>query len=434
MIFYAPLSIAAPDIQTWETDSGVPVYFVEAHELPMVQVSFGFDAGSVRDPESLLGISSMVAGMLDQGADGLDANQLAEAIESTGARISAGSDRDKLVVSLRSLTEADLLARASAVFKQMIGAPDFPESALERERARRLIGLQRQKQSPGAMAQKAYSAALYAGHAYGRPASGDEQTITQIQKSDLLDFHSQYFVRQNLVVAVVGAMTRSEVEAWVEDLVSVLPEGAPAPAVDTPEQPPASRQFIPFESQQSTILLGHHGVQRGHPDFIPLSVANYILGGGGLVSLLSDELREKRGLTYGVSSGYRALTQGGSFSVRLQTRNDKRDEAVALVRSVVDQYVNSGPSEEQLENAIRHLSGSFPLSTDSNAKVARILMAIAFYQLPVDYLQTYIDKVETVDLERVNEVIRQHMRPSDFVEVVLGGAAEADGGGGNSGS
>jgi zinc protease len=251
---------------------------------------------------------------------------------------------------------------------------------------------------------------LFPDHPYGLPASGDESTLAAIDQSDLVAFHQKYIVQSNLVVAVVGDMTRPQVESWVDGLLASIPLGRLAGDVSVPMVPAASKQFISFDSQQSTILIGHQGIPRGHPDFIPLIVANYILGGGGLVSVLADELREKRGLTYGVSSGFSRMVSSGSFTIRLQTRNDKRDEAVGLVRDVLDEFVENGPSEEQVQNAVKHLAGSFPLSTDSNSKVGRILMAIAYYGLPVDYLQTYITEVEAVDLKRVNQVVKQHMR------------------------
>jgi zinc protease len=419
-------AIAAPAIQVWETEHGVPVYFVEAHEIPMVQVSMGFKAGSANDPVDKLGLSSLMSQMLTMGVKGMDQDALAEAIESTGAQIGAGSDADKVVASLKSLSETEILEKASDLFASTLSAPTFNPDVLERERARRLVGLERQKQSPGSMAGKAYAATLFPDHPYGRPSSGDETTLAAINQSDLIAFHQKYIVQSNLVVAVVGDMTRPQVESWIEGLLAAIPQGEQASNAVVPMVPVASEQFISFDSQQSTILVGHQGIPRGHPDFIALTVANYILGGGGLVSILADELREKRGLTYGVSSGFSRMVSSGSFTIRLQTRNDKRDEAVGLVRDVLNEFVEKGPSEEQVENAVKHLAGSFPLSTDSNSKVGNILMAIAYYGLPVNYLQTYIQEVEAVDLQRVNEVIRQHMRPKDLVQVVLGGSVTTD--------
>ena len=422
----AQTAAAAPEIQVWESDQGVPVYFVEAHEIPMVQISMGFKAGSAYDPLAKLGVSSLMSQLLTMGVVGMDQDALAEAIESTGAQMGAGSDADKMVASLKSLTEPEVLVKASALFTSILSEPTFPVEVLKRERARRLVGLERQKQSPGAMAGKAFAATLFPDHPYGRPASGDENTLAEIEQTDLQAFHKKYVVQSNVVVAVVGDMSRSQVESWVEGLLGSLPVGEPAASIETPEAPAASEQFIPFDSQQSTILLGHHGIPRGHPDYIALSVANYILGGGGLVSILSDELREKRGLTYGVSSGFSRMASSGSFTVRLQTRNDKRDEAVALIREILADYTTNGPTQEQVLNAVKHLSGSFPLSTDSNAKVGNLLMAIGYYGLPVDYLQTYTNQVESIDLARVNEVINKHMRPDEFIQVVLGGSEMPD--------
>ena len=422
MLFTLQTASAAPEIQVWETQHGVPVYFVEAHEIPMVQVSMGFKAGSANDPTDKLGLSSLMSQMLTMGVEGMGQDALAEAIGSTGAQIGASSDADKVVASFKSLSEAGIFQKASELFGKTLSKPTFNPDVLERERARRLVGLERQKQSPGVMAGKAYAATLFPDHPYGLPASGDESTLAAIDQSDLVAFHQKYIVQSNLVVAVVGDMTRPQVESWVDGLLASIPLGRLAGDVSVPMVPAASEQFISFDSQQSTILIGHQGIPRGHPDFIPLIVANYILGGGGLVSILADELREKRGLTYGVSSGFSRMVSSGSFTIRLQTRNDKRDEAVGLVRDVLGEFVENGPSEEQVQNAVKHLAGSFPLSTDSNSKVGRILMAIAYYGLPVDYLQTYIAELEAVDLKRVNQVVKQHMRPEDLIQVVLGGS------------
>ena len=218
----AQTAAAAPEIQVWETDQGVPVYFVEAHEIPMVQISMGFKAGSAHDPVTKLGVSSLMSQMLTMGVVGMDQDTLAEAIESTGAQMGAGSDADKMVASLKSLTEPEVLDKASALFASILSEPTFPVEVLERERARRLVGLERQKQSPGATAGKAFSATLFPNHPYGRPASGDENTLAAIEQADLQAFHKKYVVQSNLVVAVVGDLSRPQVESWVEGSVGII--------------------------------------------------------------------------------------------------------------------------------------------------------------------------------------------------------------------
>jgi zinc protease len=421
---WATQLIAAVDIQKWETSNGMRVLFVEANEIPMLQVSVAFAAGNTRDPEEKLGLSSLTSALLNDGAGDLDADQLAGALDSMGIEFGGASSRDMSRMTLKTLTDAPILERAVELFSSILSEPRFPEDALERERARALVGLQRHRQSPDSVAGEAFWAAMYPGHVYGRFGAGSEDTLASITRDDIVGFHQRYYVARNGVMVIVGDVDRSEAERIGNQVSQGISAGTPAEAIAMVEDGAASEQLIDFPSQQSHVSLGHPAIERGNEDYIPLYVGNYTLGGSSFVSLLGEEVRENRGLAYSVYSYMNPMYRRGPFVVGFQTRNDQRDMTIELAREIVTRYVEEGPTQEQLDAAKRHITGAFPLATDSNSKIAGFLLSVAFYNLPLDYLDTYIGRVEAVTVAQVQDVLQRYIHPNKFVQVVVGGPPE----------
>ena len=415
---------SAVDIEEWHTDNGMRVLFVEANQIPMLQVSVAFAAGSTRDPDEKLGLAGLTSALLDDGAGAMDADQLLNALESRGIEFGSSSSRDMSSASLKTLTDAPILVRAVELFATILAQPTFPEDALERERGRALVGLERHKQSPGSVAGEAFWAAMYPEHVYGRFGAGSEQSLAAISRQDIVDFHAQYFVASNGIMVMVGDVSREEAEKLSGQISAGLASGEPAAPIPVAADGVAAERLIDFPSQQSHVFLGHPAIERGNDDYIPLYVGNYTLGGSSFVSLLGEEVRENRGLAYSVYSYLNPMYRRGPFVVGFQTRNDQRDMTIELAREIVGRYVAEGPTDEQLEYAKRHITGAFPLATDSNSKIAGFLLSVGFYNLPLDYLDTYIGKVEAVTIEQVREVLQKYIHPDRFVEVVVGGEPE----------
>ena len=420
-LFASLSAYAAPEIQHWQTSKGTRVYFIEAHELPMVDIQLSFDAGSARDPLGLEGLASFTSSLLSEGADGLNADELGFQFERLGANFSASAGDDFVSLSLRSLVEPDKLNPALLNLKRVLNAPDFPEQAIERQRQRYLVGIQQKKQSPGALAKEAFYAAVYGSHPYAHPASGTVESIKALSRKAIVDFHEQYYVAANGIIAIVGDLSKKQARKLAEDLTSGLQRGekaAPLPAVASLKKSALIKQGHP--STQTHILLGQPGMKRGDPDYFPLYVGNHILGGSGLVSILFEEIREKRALSYSAYSYFSPMRVKGTFTAGLSTRADQADEALSVLREVIRSFVDEGPDEQALEAAKKNITGGFPLRIDSNSNLLGYAAVIGFYNLPLDYLETFNEKVMAVSLQDIKSAMARTIDPDKLVAVMVG--------------
>lgn len=413
---------AAVKIQHWSLANGARVYFVEAHQIPMLQMAAVFDAGSARGADKP-GLPMLTNDMLTQGAGNWDTTQIAQRLEGVGADLSTGSDRDTASIGLRTLSSPKALATALDIFATVLRDPTFPQKSLDRERNLALASLQREKQSPGAVASKAFFKAVYADYPYGVPGSGTEAGLKSLTRADLVDFHHRYYVGANALFVIVGDASPEQAHAIAEQIVGRLPKGAPAPALAAPPENRPSVQRIDFPSKQTHILVGGVGIARNDPDYFPLLVGNYILGGSGLISRLALEIREKYGLSYSVYSYFYPLKEAGPFVMGLQTKNSQRDEALRMLHSVLAKFLQEGPTAKELEDAKRHLTGSFPLRIDSSKKIVDYLAVIGFYHLPLDYLDRFDARVNAVTLDQIRAAFKRHVHPKDMVTVVVGAGA-----------
>ncbi len=417
---------ATPQIEHWTTANGARVYFVHAPELPMADIRVVFDAAGARDGDKP-GTALLTNALLSEGAGELDADTIAERFESIGAQFGSASLKDMAVVNLRSLTRPELLEQAVETLATVVTMPTFPEASLERERQRLLIALQAKRQSPAAIASEAFFQALYGDHPYARDPAGTEASLETIGRDDLVKFHQRYYVGANAVVAIVGDLSRQQAERVAERVVGRLPKGLPAPPL--PEVKPLTEARTierPFPSSQTHILVGQPGMKRGDPDYFPLYVGNHILGGSGLVSRLSTEVREKRGLSYSTYSYFSPMRRKGPFQMGLQTRNDQAEEALEVMRDTLEKFIEEGPTEEELTAAKQNLTGGFALRLDSNKKIVEYVAMIGFYGLPLDYLDTQLERIEAVTREQIRDAFQHRLDPATMVMVLVGGSAPAE--------
>lgn len=417
---------ANPTIQHWETKNGARVFFVPAPQLPIVDIRVIFDAGSARD-HGKPGLAAFTNGMLEEGAgsgeQALDADAIAERFDSTGAIFSLDSLRDMATLNLRSLTKPALLKPSLETMALIINEPSFPNDALERVRKQILIGLRYEEQSPGDIASKAYYAALFGDHPYASPSNGTKESVAALKREELLAFYKRYYVGRNAIVAIVGDLDRSHAEKLAEQLVGKLPTGAPAPTL--PEVEPmrkATRIHKPHPSTQTHVLIGQPGMRRGDPDYFQLYVGNHVLGGSGLVSRISNEVREERGLAYSAYSYFVPMRAEGPFTMGLQTRNEQTDEAMEILRQTLKRFVNEGPTNKELEAAKKNITGGFPLNIDSNKDIIGYIGMIGFYRLPLDYLDRFNERVEAVTVEQVKDAFQRRLHPDRMVTVTVGGS------------
>ena len=417
---FAVSALASPDIEYWTTDKGADVYYVHAPELPMVDIQIVFDAGSTRDADSL-GIAMLTNSLLAEGANGEDADTISNGFESLGAIYVADVGYDSASLQLRSLTEAELLTEAIENFKKVISTPDFPNDALERKRSQMLIAIKAKEQSPGAIAKDAFMSAIYQSHPYGKPSEGDEASIKSIKREDIVSFYRKYYTAKNSMIAIVGAIDRKTAEQISEDIVNALQDGKKAVPLSKVNKLDVSKNiFIEYPSVQTHILVGQPGVKRGDADYFPLYVGNHILGGGGMVSRLFEEVREKRGLSYSAYSYFSPMRFKGPFIAGLQTKTDQSDEAISVVLENIKNYIELGPTEEELISAKKNIIGGFPLRVDSNSKILNYVVVVGYYKLPLDYLRTFNSNVEAVTMEHIKDAFKRRLTVDNLVTVKVG--------------
>lgn len=406
-------------IESWTTTSGTRVLFVRANAIPMLDLQIDFDAGDRLSPRDRQGLASMVNALLAKGSAELDEAAIAERFALAGAIRGGGAGDDSASVSLRSLTSEPQLSQSVALLARLLAQPSFPQPVLEREKARVIASLRESAVRPETIVRRNFDSLLYADHPYGRHA--DPDTISAMTRDDLVQFHTDHYAARRAVISMIGAVPRERAAAIAEELTRGLPAGiASPPLAAMGALPQQLERRLEHPASQSHILMGLRGIARGDPDFFALTVGNYVLGGGGFVSRLYGEVREKRGLVYSVSSYFSPQVQPGPFTVGLQTRKDQADQAVGVVREVIERFVRDGPSAEELAAAKSNLVGGFALRIDSNAKILAQLSAIGFYGLPLDWLERWTQRVEAVSLEDVRSAFARRIRPEALVTVVVG--------------
>jgi len=418
------LARATLPIQSWHLPNGARVLFVENRALPMLDVSVDFPAGAGRDVPATSGLAGMTLGMMRLGAGGLGESEIAGRLADVGAVMGTRFDADRAGYQIRTLSSAAEREQTLALLAAVLQAPTFPADVLDRERNRLTASLREAALKPESIAERAFQTAVFQGHPYGMRGSGEIDTIVRITPADLRAFHEQWFRADWAIVAVMGDVSRDEADAIARRLTDRLPRATgPAPALPPVAPLVASvDRAIEHPASQSHILMGQPGIRRSDPDYFPLFVGNYILGGGGFASRMVDEVRQKRGLAYSAYSYFSPMAEAGVFQVGLQTKKEQAAEALAVVRDTVARYVADGPTDAELDAAKQNLVGGFPLRIDSNKKIHDYLAVIGFYDLPLDYLDRFVERIEAVTADQIREAFRRRVTPDRMVTVVVGGA------------
>ena len=441
VLLLVPTAWAGIPIQYWSQPSGVQVYLAESHSIPMVDLQMDFDAGARRDPANKAGLASVTAGMTSKGVlasklsgidePALDENGLSEAWVDLGASFGAGAGSDRMSFSLRSLTYPDLLAKATRLAARQLGEPAFPATVWLRERERLSAAVKESNTRPATVAGRAFASAVYGTHPYGFDIN--EAALSQIDVADMRALYAGLITPCRAKVSIVGAVTRAQADDMVRQLFARLAASAsaagctPLPAIPEVAALTAPlEKYIAFDSAQAHVLLGQPGYQRKDPDFFALTVGNYILGGGGFVSRLTAEVREKRGLSYSVYSGFSPGLHAGAFTIGLQTRPDQAKQALTVSREVLARFVQDGPTQDELDAAKSNLIGGFPLLIDSNRKLLGNLANIAWNNLALDYLDSWTQQVDKVTVADVRNAFARKLQPEKMVTVVVGASNAAN--------
>ncbi len=424
LLTFSQITLAAAKIEHWQTIGGSRVYYVHTEGLPMADIQVVFNAGSASDGQQF-GLSALTADLLDTGAGKWNADEIAQRFESVGAQFGVSSSIDTTTVSLRTLTDKTLFDKALETMQVILTKPAFNQADFKREQRRTLSGLKQQEESPAALASIAFYNALYGTHPYAHPESGVIKTVSAFKAADIRHFYQKSYVADNAIVVIVGALSKQQAEQTAEQLLAGLPLGKrPETLPDVAMPLKATQQHIEFPSSQTHVLVGLPGSYRKDPDYFNLYVGNHILGGSGLVSKLFDEIREKRGLAYSASSNFMPMLKPGPFLISLQTRNDQTAQALQVLNQTLADFINKGPTEVELTAAKKNITGGFAMRFDTNKELAGYVAMIGFYEMPLDYLDTFQQKTEQVTVASITEAFKRRVNPQLLQTITVGKSAE----------
>ena len=422
LVLLAHAAHAILPIQHWETKRGARVLFVENRDLPMLDVSVDFPAGSGFDTPEKSGTASMTVNMLRLGSRGMDENQIALRLADVGAQYGGRFDSDRAGVGMRMLSSARERQTSLEILARLLTTPEFPAEVLEREKARLIAALKEADTKPDTIAARTFSRLVYPAHPYGLRSSGEIDTVAKLTRDDLAAFHRRFYTADRAVVAIMGDVSREEAAAIAESLTAALP----ASQGDAPVLPPVQQavkpesRWITHHATQSHIMIGAPGIRRLDPDYFPLFVGNHILGGGGFTSRMTDEVRQKRGLAYSAYSYFSPMLREGPFVIGMQTKGEQAREALGVAQKTLADFVARGPTAKELAAAKKNIIGGFPLRIDSNRKIHEYLAVIGFYRLPLTYLDDFVKNVERVTADEIKAAFQRHVHPERMITVVVG--------------
>ena len=415
-------------IEKLDSVKGAKAYLVQTQALPMLDIEISIDAGDRFDPTGKSGLASMTAELMNYGArsskGALSEAQIADEIADLGANFGISVGGERAVIRIRSLSRKDLRDRVVQLASAMLSAPTYDAKILEREKQRAITGLLEAETKPESVLERRFRKSVYGN--YPLSESPSVKSVGSVSISDLARFHQQFYRGDRIIVSIVGDVSPAEANEIVEVLLKNVPQsGAAIPALPqferSPIEPLASRQiYIPFDSQQAHIAMGMTAITRSNPDYFPLIVGNYILGGGGFVSRLMSEVREKRGLAYSVFSYFAPGKDTGIFQAGLQTKGDQATLALEVMNSTIANFIANGATPSELQAAKANLVNGFPLRIDNNRKLLDNVSSIAWNDLPLDTLETWTTKVDAVTLEQVSAAFQKYLAMDRMKIVVLG--------------
>ncbi|HEX5282098.1 MAG TPA: pitrilysin family protein [Micropepsaceae bacterium] len=398
--------------------TGVETWLAEEHALPMVAFEISLPAGSAYDPPGRQGLASMAASLLDEGAGDLGSDAFKEALESRAIRLSARADRDYLVITLTSLSEST--GEAVRLTALALGHPRFDPAAVERMRAAALARLKQEDQNPARAAVKAWYGAYFGEQAYAHAPDGSVSGISAVTPSDLSDFAAAHFARGGIKVAVAGDIGEAALKRDLQQLFLALPDRNIAAAAKPSDTGKPGLRSIPRSEAAPVAVFGMAGPMRNDPDYIAAYVANEILGGGTFSARLMDQVRDKRGLTYGIETHLDDFRSAGVIVGEVQSDKTKIDTALQVTTDEMARFARDGATAKELSDAKTYLTGSYPLTLDSDAKIARTLGQYQRSGLPADYVAKRNALIGAVTLTRVNEAAKKYFDPSRLLVVIVG--------------
>jgi zinc protease len=424
-LFIVHSSVHALEVNRKVLDNGMVLMMVERHNLPIVKVTIGFNAGNLNEPLDKAGLAGLTAGMLMEGTKTRTSQQTNEEIEFVGGSVGVSGGGDYVTANL-SVLKKDL-DLGFELLSDIILNPVFPDEEITKKKNRIKGSLKSKEEDPHFLSSREFKKAVFGTHPYGRLTTGTAETLDNIERKDLVDFHAAYYLPNNAVMSVVGDITYEEVEALIGKYFAKWQAGE----LKAPELPEIStvkeRKTITLDRDltQASVILGHLGVSRDNPDYYALSVMNYILGSGGFASRLMNNIRDEKGLVYDIHSYFAASKYGGSFQTGFQTKNESANTAIEEVLKEILRIRTEPVSDAEISDAKSFLTGSFPMRIDMSRKIAAFLVAVDYFGLGADYIENYPGYINAVTKKDILRVAKKYLDPKNFILVVVANQEKA---------
>ena len=409
----------AIDIKEVTSPGGIKAWLVENKDIPLIAMNFSFEGGSTSDPAGKEGTAHFITGMMDEGAGDLDSAAFQALRDELAVRISFDSGMDQFEGSLQTLSKNRALA--FGLLKKVLTAPHFETAAMERVRQQFIVSASDDEQEPESIASRAWMKLAFGDQLYARQSKGTPASLAAITADDLRAMHKLLFSRKGLKIAVVGDIDAPALALALDEIFGGLPDTEPPrPVTSIAVAKGPVVKVIDRDIPQSIIIFGHEGILRNDPDFIPAFAMSQVLGGSGYASRLMTEVREKRGLTYGIGFGLSPMDHAGLNVGSLGTRNEKAGEALAIVKETLKKMADEGPTQAELDDMKTFLTGSYALRFDTNEKIAGQLLGIQQENLGIDYINKRNSLVAAITLEQVKAQAKRLIDSEHLIVTVVG--------------
>ncbi|HHX90302.1 MAG TPA: insulinase family protein [Paracoccus sp.] len=417
------LALATPlhaeiDIQPVISPQGITGWLVEERSIPFVAIEVIFPGGANLDPDSAEGAVSLMSALLSEGAGDLDAQGYAAALESLAGSVSFSAGRDSVSLSIQALSENR--DQVIDLARLALMEPRFDAVSLARVQAQQIASLERAARNPNTIASRAFNELAYEGHPYARPTDGTPETVAGLTHEAITAAHRSALTRDRVLVGAAGDISARELGEIMDRLLADLPQATTPLPEYAAFTAPAGVTVIPHAGPQSVVAFGHAGIPRDDNDFMAAFVMNEIFGGGRFGTRLMSELREIRGLTYGVGTSLASASHGDSFQGRLSTANDRVAEVVELIREEWRWLAGGGITSDDLERIKTYLTGAYPLRFDGNGAIASILASMQFQGFDIAYVNHRNDLVRAITLADIERVAARLIRPEALHFVIVG--------------
>jgi zinc protease len=417
----ANLTQADVEISKYVTKNGVEILYTKSENIPMIDIKITFDAGSNKDGE-LKGLSMLTHSLLDEGTSKMNSEAIASAFESTGAIFSTSVNKDKSSVSLRSLADKKYLEPSVKMLLKILSDSVFPKSEVILQKERTLSSILEDKSDPSEVSSNLFFKEIYGNYAYGFPSIGSEESIEKIKRKDIINFYKENINSSNASIAIVSSLSKKDIINLSEKISKSLSSSSKKKNGLNNFQKNNKKKYIfkKFNSEQAHIYIGGQSIKRGSKNHLPLYVGNYIFGGSGFSARLMKELRVKRGLTYGVYSYIYPMKNIGPFVVGIETKAEQAQESVRLIHKMLKEFHANGPTDKELTHAKEAIINGFPLRIDSNQDILNYLSMINYYDLPINYLNTFTDKISKITKKDILRAFKEEIDVNNLITLVVG--------------